>query len=104
MTRAVVLAASLIGAAAACARTPPQTTDPVTAAAAPPPSDSHRVGPLVPATTTLQTAWDFPKNPLTEAALDTSRLSEDIRWGFRIFTNTHEEAARFTASTVSCNN
>jgi thiosulfate dehydrogenase len=52
----------------------------------------------------MVTAWDFPKNPLTDATLDDSRLSADIRWGFRIFTNTPGEAARFTPSKVSCNN
>jgi thiosulfate dehydrogenase len=52
----------------------------------------------------MVTAWDVPKNPLTDATLDDSRLSADIRWGFRIFTNTPVEAARYTPSKVSCNN
>jgi thiosulfate dehydrogenase len=61
-------------------------------------------GPLIPSQTTMVTAWDFPKNPLTDPTLDDSRLSADIRWGFRIFTNTPREAPRFTPSKVSCNN
>src|SRR5439155_1168781 len=61
-------------------------------------------GPLIPARTTMVTAWDFPKNPLTDATLDDSTLSKEIRWGFRIFTNTPGEAARFTPSKVSCSN
>jgi thiosulfate dehydrogenase len=52
----------------------------------------------------MVTAWDFPKNPLTDSTLDTSRLSSDIRWGFRLFTNTPGEAKRFTPSRVSCSN
>jgi thiosulfate dehydrogenase len=61
-------------------------------------------GPLIASHTTMVTAWDFPRNPLTDATLDTSKLSNEIRWGFRIFTNTPGEAARFTPSRVSCNN
>ena len=45
-------------------------------------------GPLVPASTTMVTAWDVPDNPLTDKALDDSRLSKDIRWGYKLFTNT----------------
>jgi thiosulfate dehydrogenase len=119
MTRAIVLASALVFAGgAACSRTPPQnaaSTTPARTERAPgapseetPPaaashSDRPPAGPLIPASTTLQTAWEFPKNPLTDDTLDDSRLSADIRWGFRIFTNTPAEAARFTASKVTCN-
>ena len=61
-------------------------------------------GPLISSRTTMVTAWDFPKNPLTDPRLDDSRLSNEIRSGFRIFTNTRTEAARFTPSRMSCNN
>jgi len=61
-------------------------------------------GPLIPSHMTMVTAWDVPKNPLTDPALDDARLSQEIRWGFRIFTNTPVEAARFTHSRGSCNN
>ncbi|MEP7309404.1 MAG: c-type cytochrome [Acidobacteriota bacterium] len=67
-------------------------------------SASTRTGPLIAARTTMVTAWDFPRNPLTDATLDDSKLSNEIRLGFRIFTNTPTEAARFTPSKVSCNN
>ena len=50
----------------------------------------------------MVTAWEFPKNPLAEPRLDDSRLSAEIRWGFRIFTNTPVEAARFAPSKMSC--
>jgi thiosulfate dehydrogenase len=61
-------------------------------------------GPLIPAQTTMVTAWDFPKNPLTDPTLDDSRLSKEIRWGYRIFTTTPAEAPRLTPSRMSCNN
>jgi thiosulfate dehydrogenase len=60
-------------------------------------------GPLISGRTTMVTAWDFPRNPLTEP-LDDSRLSNDIRWGFRIFTNTPVEAPLFARGRISCNN
>ena len=52
----------------------------------------------------MVTAWDVPKNPLTDPTLDDSKLSKDIRWGFRIFTNTPGEAKQFAPGRGSCNN
>jgi thiosulfate dehydrogenase len=53
----------------------------------------------------MVTAWELPKNPLTDPALDDeSRLSKEIRSGFRIFTNTPTEAARFTPGRMACSN
>jgi thiosulfate dehydrogenase len=60
--------------------------------------------PLVPATTTMVTAWQVPQNPLDDKSLDHSPLAEQIRWGYRIFTNTPGEAPRFTGGRVSCAN
>jgi thiosulfate dehydrogenase len=77
-----------------CSRTPRATTS----------SGVPLAGPLIPARTTMVTAWDFPKNPLTDPSLDDSKLSADIRWGFKLFTNTPAEARRFTPSRVSCAN
>jgi thiosulfate dehydrogenase len=65
---------------------------------------SKMSGPLISSKTTLVTAWDFPRNPLTDPMLDDSKLSKEIKWGFRIFTNTPVEAPRLTSSKVSCNN
>ena len=59
---------------------------------------------LISSTTTMVTAWEIPKNPLTDTELDKSRLSEQIRWGFRIFTNTRAEAPQFTPGKISCGN
>jgi len=61
-------------------------------------------GPLISSRTTMVTAWEFPRNPLTDSTLDDSRLSNEIRSGFRIFTDTRGEAARFTPGRMSCNN
>jgi len=61
-------------------------------------------GPLIPARLTMVTAWDYPKNPLTDASLDDSKLARDIRWGYQIFTNTPGEAAQFAPGRGSCNN
>jgi thiosulfate dehydrogenase len=61
-------------------------------------------GPLISSRTTMVTAWEFPKSPLTDPTLDDSRLSAEIKWGFRIFTNTHAEAPQFTPGRMTCNN
>src|ERR1043165_1052603 len=61
-------------------------------------------GVLVPASTTMVTAWDIPQNPLTDKSLDDSRLSKDIRWGYKLFTNTPNEAKSFAPGKMSCAN
>jgi thiosulfate dehydrogenase len=61
-------------------------------------------GPLISAKTTMMTAWEFPRNPLTDPSLDDSKLSKDIKWGFRIFTNTPGEVPHLAPGKVSCNN
>jgi thiosulfate dehydrogenase len=61
-------------------------------------------GPLIPARLTMVTAWDFPKNPLTDSSLDDSRLSHDIKWGYQIFTDTPQAASQFAPGRGSCNN
>src|SRR6058998_3067474 len=61
-------------------------------------------GPLVSSKTTMVTAWYVPKNPLADPALDDSRLSNDIRWGFRIFTNTPLETPQYVPGRISCSN
>jgi thiosulfate dehydrogenase len=70
-----------------------------------PPAPWYKLsGPLVSAKTTMTTAWEFPKDPLKDSTLDDSKLSNEIRLGFRIFTDTPHAAPRFTPSKVSCNN
>jgi thiosulfate dehydrogenase len=82
---------SLLMIAAACSRS-----------GAPAPSADSK-SPLISAKTTMMTAWDFPRNPLT-AKLDNSKLSTDIIWGFRIFTNTPGEVPHLAPGKISCNN
>jgi thiosulfate dehydrogenase len=60
--------------------------------------------PLVAASTTMTTAWQVPLNPVEDKTLDASPLAEQIRWGFRIFTDTPREAPRFVGGTVACAN
>ena len=52
----------------------------------------------------MVTAWQVPLNPLTDPTLTDQRLADQIKWGFRIFTDTPHEAARFTGGKVSCSN
>jgi thiosulfate dehydrogenase len=55
----------------------------------------------------MVTAWQLPQNPLDGPALKDAadqRVADQIRLGFRIFTNTPREAPQFTGGTVSCAN
>jgi len=61
-------------------------------------------GPLVPSSTTMVTAWDVPQNPSEDHSLDNSRLSEQIKWGYKLFTDTPHEAPRFAGGLISCAN
>lgn len=67
-------------------------------------SCSRATSPLISSKTTMQTAWDFPKNPLTDPSLDDSKLSKEIKFGFKLFTNTPGEAPQFAPGKISCNN
>src|ERR1700704_5131685 len=81
----MVSLAMLTAGAAGCARTTPPS-------------------PLIPASTTMVTAWQVPHDPLADAALTDPRLGEQIKWGYRIFTNTPHEAPTLTGGKVSCIN
>src|SRR5579862_2154516 len=98
MTRAcaIIIAITLGFVLAACS--------PIDAPPPSPPSPYILSGPLVSSRTTMVTAWFFPKNPLTAPSLDKSVLANEIRWGFRIFTNTPHEAPQFAPGKMSCNN
>jgi thiosulfate dehydrogenase len=74
---------------------------------APPAASGPRfamTGPLIAASVTMKAAWEFPQNPLADKALDTSRLSEEVRRGFRLFTNTPVEAPRLAPGGMACSN
>jgi thiosulfate dehydrogenase len=60
--------------------------------------------PLVPASTTMVTAWQIPLDPHNDASLTDPKLADQIKWGYRIFVDTPKEAARFTGGKVACTN
>jgi thiosulfate dehydrogenase len=60
--------------------------------------------PLVPASTTMVTAWQIPLDPLTQPVAGDAKLADQIKWGYRIFVDTPREAGRFTGGTVACTN
>jgi thiosulfate dehydrogenase len=61
-------------------------------------------GALIPASTTMVTAWDVPQNPLADPSVDDSRLSREIKWGYKLFTNTPGEARLFAPGRMACAN
>ncbi len=61
-------------------------------------------GPLISSATAMETAWDIPKNPLTDSLLAHSSLAEQIKSGFLIFTETSQHASRFSGNALSCTN
>jgi thiosulfate dehydrogenase len=90
------LIASLI--IAACSQPAPQPSK------AEPPKAEPPKSPLVAASMTMVVAAEVPDNPLTDEKLDKSPRAEDIRQGFRLFTNTPAEAKRFVGGRMSCAN
>ncbi len=61
-------------------------------------------GPLIAASATMVTAWEVPKTPLADASLGPSPLSDEIKRGFRIFTDTPREAPQLAPGGMSCSN
>jgi len=59
--------------------------------------------PLIPASTTMVTAWQIPQDPTNDKTLD-PKLADQIKWGYRIFTNTPHEAPHLTGGGVACAN
>ena len=96
--RAAAAAAILLVTTACARRQNVEPAEPGTAAA------YDLAGPLIPATTTMTTAWEVPRNPLTDAALDVSPLGDQIRRGYRLFINTPAEAPAFVHNRLSCGN
>ncbi len=96
MTRHTLILLTLLAAGAACER---RAEEPAPAA-----PRFEMTGPLIAARVPMKAAWEFPQNPLTDTTLDQSRLSEEIRRGFRLFTNTPAEAPRLVPGGMSCTN
>jgi thiosulfate dehydrogenase len=61
-------------------------------------------GRLVPASTTMVTAWDIPRDPLSDSTLGNSPQSDQVKRGYRIFMHTQAEAPKFTSNRLSCGN
>ena len=74
------------------------------AAEPPGPSPIKMSGPLIAASMSMKAGWEFPQNPLNDKALDNSKLAEEIRRGFKLFTNTPTEAPRLALGGMSCTN
>jgi thiosulfate dehydrogenase len=77
---------------------------PANAPASPEAPRVKMTGPLVASSMTMVAAWEFPKNPLTDSSLDKSKLSDEIRRGFKLFTNTPGEAPQLAPGGMSCTN
>ena len=60
--------------------------------------------PLIPASTTMVTAWQIPQDPTRDPALTDSKLADQITWGYRIFVDTPHQAPRLTGGSVACIN
>jgi thiosulfate dehydrogenase len=60
--------------------------------------------PLVPASTTMVTAWQVPLEPLHDETLGKSPLADQIRWGFQLFTDTPHQAPQFVGGQMACAN
>ena len=59
---------------------------------------------LVAANTTMVSAWDVPRNPLTDSALGDSPRADQIRKGFKLFVQTPREAPRYAGNMLTCAN
>ena len=90
--------------ATGCSREPDRRAAGTPPAPSLPPRPYELVGPLVPAATTMVSAWDIPTNPITDRSLAESPRGEAVRRGYRIFTNTPREAPAYTHGNVSCSN
>lgn len=62
------------------------------------------VGPLVPASVSMVSAWDIPDSPLADPSLEGSPEAERVLRGFRLFMGTSTEAPRLTPSGMACGN
>jgi len=83
---AALVVTALAAAAAACGRS------------------ARASNPLVPAATTMVTAWQVPLDPLKDPSLTDPKVADQIKWGYRIFVDTPHEAPRFTGGKVACAN
>ena len=67
-------------------------------------ADEFRYGVLIPANTTMVTAWTIPRNPLEDSTLNESPKAGLVRHGYSLFLSTPKEAPNLTGNGVSCGN
>lgn len=67
-------------------------------------ADDGAKGRLIPASATMVDAWDIPRNPLTDSLSQEKHLAEQIRFGFKLFTDTPHEAPYLSGNKLSCAN
>lgn len=65
-------------------------------------ADSLAPGALIPATATMVSAWDIPRNPFTDSLPNNPYLAAQVRYGYKLFTNTPEEAPFLGGNKLSC--
>ena len=58
---------------------------------------------LIPASATMQRAWDLPRNPLTDSLPEKKQLADQIKLGYHLFTDTRHSAPNLTGNAMSCN-
>lgn len=61
-------------------------------------------GPLIPAHTTMVSAWDIPADPFAEETVNGLPNADQIRRGYEIFTKTTSAAPGIAAGKVACSN
>ena len=62
-------------------------------------------GLLISSATGMETAWEIPKNPLSDSLLPRDkRLAEQVRLGYAYFTKTPEAATRLSGNNMTCSN
>lgn len=61
-------------------------------------------GPLIPAHTTMVSAWDIPADPFADTSLDRLPNAGQVRLGYEIFTKTPKTAPGVATGGVACSN
>ena len=66
------------------------------------PSDSVRSGPLIAASTAMETAWDLVRNPFADTVEGGPARTALVQQGFLLFTQTWKYAPQFTGNKMTC--
>ncbi len=68
------------------------------------PADTLAFGLLIPATATMQRAWEIPRNPLTDSVSPDKNETELVRYGYNAFTHTNAGSQSLMGNSLSCSN